>query len=50
MALGGRNGDGRRRGGRVIEVNLIDTPMTATAAIALRGPASEIVPVILAVG
>jgi NAD-dependent deacetylase len=37
-----------RGGGRVIEVNVEDTPLTDTAAVALRGPAALIVPRLLA--
>lgn len=39
----------RRNGGHVIEVNVADTPLTHTAAVALRGPAAVIVPELLAV-
>jgi NAD-dependent protein deacetylase/lipoamidase len=37
----------RRSGGSVIEVNVVDTPLTESAAVALRGPAATIVPAIL---
>jgi NAD-dependent deacetylase len=37
----------RRGGGSMIEVNIADTPITDRATIALRGPASAIVPEIL---
>lgn len=38
----------RRGGGSVIEVNIVDTPLSSTATIALRGPAATIVPDLLA--
>jgi NAD-dependent deacetylase len=37
----------RRRGGHVIEVNVVDTPLTDVATAALRGPAASIVPELL---
>ena len=37
----------RRSGGRVIEVNLADTPLTPLATLTLRGPAAAVVPLIL---
>jgi NAD-dependent deacetylase len=37
-------------GGRVVEVNPADTPLTHLAAIALRGPAGEILPELLPAG
>jgi NAD-dependent deacetylase len=40
----------RRHGGRVVEVNLDDTPLSALAAITLRGPAAVIVPDVLPTG
>ena len=38
----------RRAGGAVIEINLADTPLTSGATVALRGPASVLVPELLA--
>jgi NAD-dependent deacetylase len=38
----------RRNGGRVIEINVADTPLTGSATVALRGPAAVIVPELLA--
>jgi NAD-dependent deacetylase len=38
----------RRAGGGVIEINLADTPLTSGATVALRGPASVLVPALLA--
>ena len=37
----------RRNGGRVIEVNVAATPLSRTAAVALRGPAAVIIPELL---
>jgi NAD-dependent deacetylase len=38
-----------RGGGRVIEVNVADTPLTGRASVALRGPAASIVPELLGI-
>lgn len=37
----------RRGGGRVIEVNVADTPLTGAASIAIRGTAVDVVPTLL---
>lgn len=37
-----------RNGGRIIELTVDDTPLTPYAAVALRGPAGELLPRILA--
>jgi NAD-dependent deacetylase len=38
----------RQAGGNVVEINVADTPLTGSAAVALRGPAAVIVPELLA--
>ena len=39
----------RRGGGRVIEVNIAETPLTGAATIAIRGTAGDIIPALLPV-